>query len=127
MKIVNAIIAGLSLWILGVTIYTAGLSLGLSGFQAESILAFATIPITWLISELYYRKSHTLAGHWFGLFLFGVAIVLDAIITVQVFILPEGGTYAEFFGAPMFWFIGMLIICTPIVYRRLQNKKSISA
>jgi len=34
-----------------------------------------------------------------------IATILDAFITVPVFIIPNGGSYSEFFGDPMFYIL----------------------
>jgi len=59
-----------------------------------------------------------------GVAMFLVAGLLDALITVPVFIIPAGGTYASFFGDPGFWLIGLLYIITVAGYARYRQRKA---
>lgn len=74
--------------------------------QANMALIIAMIPAAYFGAYLYYRRGHTASGYALGFAMFLGAIVLDAIITVPVFVIPNGGDHLSFFGDPGFWLIG---------------------
>lgn len=121
MKPFRLIVASFALWFFGALIYFISLTLGLTMFQADIVLAVTAIPLTLGSTHWYYRKTSGPAGHWFGILLLLMAILLDALITVPLFILPDGGSYGEFFGAPMFWVISTVIAATATLYYRRKN------
>ena len=55
--------------------------------------------------------------------MFSSAIVLDAIITVPVFIMPNGGNYLSFFGDPGFWLIGFEYVAVVAAYWKIKVAK----
>lgn len=117
----RAITSGLIIWILGVASFIASFFIPIMGdpeLQANIVLMIAIIPCTILGARFYYKKGHTTHGLKLGVFLFLIAIVLDAIITVPVFIMPEGGNHLEFFTEPGFWLIGVEYVGTVFVYWR---------
>lgn len=108
MKTIRAIIVGCLVWILGASFYTASYFIPILDnmeLQANLVLAIALIPNAWLGARIFYRKGAEMHGLKLGTLVVITAIILDAIITVPFFILPKGGNYQDFFGAPAFWLI----------------------
>jgi len=85
-------------------------------FQANLVLMIAIIPAAYLGAHLYYRKAHGANGFLLGGSMFLGAMILDALITVPLFIIPNGGDYLSFFGDPGFWLIGVEYIGVVVAY-----------
>jgi hypothetical protein len=90
--------------------------------QANLVLMVAIIPAACLGAHLYYRRGLKTNGFVLGFVMFSGAIFLDAVITVPVFIIPNGGNHLSFFGDPGFWFIGIEYMTVVGAYR--LTKKS---
>ena len=56
--------------------------------------------------------------------MFGIAAILDAIITVPVFFIPAGGNHYEFFTNPWFWYIALEYLLTVSIYSQFIKKKT---
>ena len=105
---VKAIIIGGYIWILGASFYTASYFIPFLDdleVQANLVLAISLIPNAWLGASIYYRQGANTHGLKLGAIVVLTAILLDAIITVPYLIIPNGGSYQGFFGAPAFWLI----------------------
>ena len=74
--------------------------------QANIVLMVAIIPAAYIGAHFYYKRGHKTHGVLLGGIMFLGAILLDAIITVPVFIIPNGGNHISFFTDLGFWFIG---------------------
>ncbi len=127
MNFIRAIIAGCITWITGVTLYTISLYTPIMEnmeLQNNLVLILGIIPCAILGAHFYYRNLNETNGFKLGIIMFSVAIVLDAVITVPVFIIPEGGNYITFFGDFMFWLIGIEYVLVVGVFSRfsLKNK-----
>ena len=59
--------------------------------------------------------------------MFSSAIVLDALITVPVFIIPHGGNHLSFFGDPGFWLIGFEYVTVVAAYWKFKVTKEVQA
>lgn len=108
MDTVRAIIIGGFIWILGASFFTASYFIPLLDdleLQANLALAIAMVPNAWLGASIYYRQGANTHGLKLGAVVVLTAILLDAIITVPYLIVPNGGSYLNFFGAPAFWLI----------------------
>ena len=119
LDIKTAIISAIIAWILGVTAYAGSWFIPIMEdpeFQANMVLAVALIPAAALGAHTYFRRGHSTNGFLLGSFMFLVTILLDACITVPVFILPSGGDYPGFFGDPGFWLIGLEYISVVSAY-----------
>ncbi len=94
-------------WTLGVSIYLLSYSLPILDspeLQANLALATGVIPCAALCTYLFYRRGK-MAPSMLAMRFVLVAALLDALITVPLFIIPAGGSYAGFFGHPMFYII----------------------
>ncbi|GAB4509781.1 MAG: hypothetical protein Tsb004_11310 [Allomuricauda sp.] len=119
MKHVRAIGIGIFIWIIGVSLYTFSFYIPIlenPELQANIFLSIGVVPLVWFGSKLYYRKNNTTKGYWLGLVFFSIAAVLDALVTVPLFIEPYGGSYYSFFTAIGFWLIGMEFVITATCY-----------
>lgn len=119
MKHLRTISFGIIIWILGVSVYSVSFYIPILEdleLQANILLSLGILPIVWFASKLYYTKKSTTKGYWLGLFFFLTATVLDALITVPLLIIPNGGTYYDFFTAPGFWLIGLEFIAAATLY-----------
>ena len=119
MKHVRAIGIGIFIWIIGVSLYTFSFYIPIlenPELQANIFLSIGVVPLVWFGSKLYYRKNYTTKGYWLGLVFFSIAAVLDALVTVPLFIEPYGGSYYSFFTAMGFWLIGMEFVITATCY-----------
>ena len=119
MKHVRAIGIGIFIWIIGVSLYTFSFYIPIlenPELQANIFLSIGVVPLVWFGSKLYYRKNYTTKGYWLGLVFFSIAAVLDALVTVPLFIEPYGGSYYSFFTAIGFWLIGMEFVITATCY-----------
>ena len=102
-----SIACGVFVWILGVSCYLLSFYVPIlenPEQQSNVVLAFGIIPSTCLGTYLFYTKGN-IKPSVLGLIFVIVAAILDIIITVPVFIIPNGGSYSEFFGDPMFYTI----------------------
>ncbi|MFZ1806990.1 MAG: DUF5367 family protein [Cyclobacteriaceae bacterium] len=109
-----------------VVVYTLGILAFVGSFfvplmddlelQANLALMVAIIPAAYFGALIYYRKGHKTSGFVLGFAMFIGAILLDAIITVPVFIIPNGGNHLSFFKDPGFWLIGIEYITVVVTY-----------
>lgn len=83
-------------------------------------IAPATLPGT----HLYYQRDHLTNSFVLGGTMFTGAMVLDAIITVPLFIIPNGGNHISFFTYPGFWLIGIGYATVVAIYWLIKVIKS---
>jgi len=115
-----------SLFISSLIAYTLGVSAFIGSFfvpvmsdpeaQANLVLAIAIIPAAIFGAYLYYQKGHQTNGFILGAAMFFITIILDASITVPLFVIPAGGDHISFFTDPGFWFIGLEYILAVAIY-----------
>ena len=119
MKTFRAIVIGTGIWGLGVGAFISSFFIPLlqdAQQQANMVLFLTVIPLVWLGAKLYYKSGAKTQGAWVGLSFFLVAALLDALITVPFLVVPNGGSYLEFFLDLGFWIIALLFIGIPTVY-----------
>lgn len=119
LSISKATISAIIVWTLGVTAYAGSYFIPIMedpDLQANWVLSIALIPATVLGAHLYFRRGYRTNGLLLGSFMFLVTILLDACITVPVFIIPNGGDHLSFFGDPGFWLIGLEYIMVVTAY-----------
>ena len=113
MKTVNlkrASLSALMIWVMGVSAFAGSYYVPLLDYaseQANWFLSIALIPAIILGVYLYCRNSTKTNGLALGSFMFLLTILLDALITVHLFIIPTGGNHLSFFGDPSFWILGI--------------------
>ena len=89
--------------------------------QANWVLSIALIPAAVLGAHFYYRNRSQTNGWILGLAMFIGAMVLDAIITVPLFIMPGGGNHRTFFTDPGFWLIAVEYVTVVAMYSILRK------
>lgn len=132
MSTIRAIILGIIMWLLGVGVFTLSSLIPIlnnPAFQSNLFLSIAIIPIAWFGARYFYRSSrvkfHSIHLSSILLILF---ILLDALITVPLFILPTGGSYTSFFGDSTFWLIALelFLVIYSYWYFKVQDKSQIT-
>jgi len=129
LKIRRASLSALIVWVLGITAYVGSYLVPVLAdpeTQANWVLALALIPATALGAGIYYRKGYRTKGWVLGTYMFGLTILLDAGITVPVFIIPEGGNHLAFFTDPVFWLIGLEYIGLIALYSQKRGKSRLT-
>ncbi|WP_350287397.1 DUF5367 family protein [uncultured Croceitalea sp.] len=119
MKHLRAIGIGIIIWIIGVSVYSVSFYIPIlenAAQQANTALFIVVMPLVWFGARQYYRKNNKTSGYWVGLTFFLVAATLDALITVPLFIIPNGGSHSEFFTDLGFWIIGLEFLATATMY-----------
>ena len=119
LNIKNAVISAVIIYILGVTAFVGSFMLPIlpdANLQANLVLMVAIIPAALLGAYIYYNKGYQTNGFLLGAFLFFIAMILDALITVPLFIMPSGGNHLTFFSDPSFWLITVEYMMTIVIY-----------
>ena len=119
MNTIKAILIGIGIWAVAVSFFTLSFEFQIMedlNEQANIVLSTVIIPLVWLGSYLYYRKEHAPHGFYTGLTFFLVAAFLDAIITVPLFIIPNGGNHFTFYMDLGFWLIALEIMVIALSY-----------
>jgi len=122
-----SVVCAVLVWILGVCAYLLSFYVPLLenlDLQANLVLALALIPSTCLGTYLFYRKSY-MKPFLLALVFIVVITIMDASITVPVFLIPHGGSYSEFFGDPKFYLIALELYLVALYFGKyLTNKKT---
>ncbi|MEM6718155.1 MAG: DUF5367 family protein [Bacteroidota bacterium] len=127
MKTINlkkVICSSLLVYVIGITFYIGSYYLPIlenPELQSNIVLAIAIIPASILGAAFYYRNNTITNGLTLGLLLFFITVILDACITVPVFIIPEGGNHYDFFTNLWFWFIGVEYVFSVYLYSRYKK------
>ncbi len=119
MKTIRAIVIGIVIWILAVSCYTLSFGFQIledANQQANMVLFAVVIPLVWLGSYVYYNKGSEVHGYFVGQVFLLVAAFLDAIITVPLFIIPNGGSHYTFFTDLGFWSIAFELVAVSVLY-----------
>lgn len=104
-----SIICAIIVWVLGVSFYLTSFYINIlenPERQANIILALSIVPSACLGTYLFYKKGQMKPSTLALIFVF-TAVLLDALITVPVFIIPEEGGYSSFFSDPVFYAIAV--------------------
>lgn len=123
MKTLRAIVIGTGIWGLGVGAYVLSLFIPLmenAEHQANLVLLLAVAPLVWFGSRMYYQKEQKTHGLLVGLVFLMTAAILDALITVPFLLIPNGGSYYEFFTDPGFWVIALEFLGVAMLYDRTK-------
>ena len=133
MKVIRAILIGVGIWGLAVSCYTLSYQFPIledPDQQANMVLFSVVMPLVWLGSYFFYKNASTTHGFIVGEVFLAVAAFLDAVITVPLFIVPNGGNHYTFFTDPGFWIIALEMIATATLYyyiRIYPKSKSLKA
>ncbi|MEM6632074.1 MAG: DUF5367 family protein [Bacteroidota bacterium] len=124
LNVKSASIAGSIAYLLGVSAFLGSFFVPIMSdpeVQANLVLGIAIIPASMLGARYYYRKRYETHGFILGASMFVVTIMLDALITVPLFVIPAGGNHISFFTDPGFWLIGLEYILTVVIYWRIHK------
>jgi len=127
MKTKRIIYIGVVIWILAVLLYSSSFYLPIlkdASTQANTVLFIAVMPLVWLGCHFYYKEDNQTHGIKVGQGMLLTSVLLDAIITVPLFEIPNGGSHYSFFTAPAFWIIAFefLLVATLYYYARVYPK-----
>ena len=125
LKFLRATISALIVWVIGVTAFVCSYMIPAMenpDIQANWVLVLTIIPATALGAGFYYKNGFHTNGLVLGSCMFGITILLDACITVPVFIVPAGGDHLSFFSDPVFWLIGLEYIGLIVLYAQTIGK-----
>jgi hypothetical protein len=123
-NIKRALISAAIVWTLGVTAFVASYFFPVMSdpdLQANWVLSIALIPSAALGAHIYYRKGYKTNGFVLGTCMFLVAMILDALFTVPIFIIPQGGNHITFFTDPGFWLIAIEYVSVIAVYWQIKK------
>ncbi len=110
MKPFRAILAGIIVWIFIFITFSIMSSIPIikdSEIQQNLIIYILLFPYVLFGIRFYYKKEQQTNGFIIGLIMAFTSIILDALITVPLVIIPHGGSYASFFSSP---FLGVTFI-----------------
>ena len=77
-------------------------------------------------THFYFKKVAESNSFFLGLYMFSMAFILDALITVPLLIIPSGGSYSSFFSDPGFWLIAVLYVLTVVLYKPIFSKQKVN-
>lgn len=104
-KILYSITCAILVWILGVSCYYLSSLLTIlenTNLQSNIALALAIVPCACLGTYLFYKRRF-IKPSLLALIFIGVSILLDVLVTVPLFIIPNGGSFSDFFGDALFY------------------------
>jgi len=124
LQIKNIFISAVIVWTLGVVAFVASYLVPVMSdpdLQANWVLSLVLIPTAALGAHIYYRKGYKTNGFGLGAIMFLMTMILDALITVPVLIMPNGGNYISFFTDPGFWLIAVEYISVVAAYWQIEQ------
>ncbi|MTI41666.1 DUF5367 family protein [Fulvivirga lutimaris] len=127
LNIKRAIISSIIVYVLLIPVFIGSFYVPIlkdPDLQANLALMAAMLPAAYFAAHFYYRKGPKTNGLILGCFMFLMAIILDAVITVPVFIIPLGGDHLSFFSDISFWLIGLEYIAVIAGYWRFKMVKT---
>ena len=123
-QIKSIFISAVIVWTIGVTAFVASYFVPLmsdADLQANWVLSLTLIPSAALGAHIYYRNGHKTNGFVLGASMFLVTMILDALITVPVFIVPYGGDHISFFTNLGFWLIAVEYVSVVAAYWQIEK------
>lgn len=130
MKTTRAILLGIAIWIIAILFYLISYAIPIlenPDTQANIVLFVVVMPLVWCGCYFYYKKDNKTHGLKVGQTLLLTAVVLDALITVPFFVMPNGGNHYSFFTSMGFWIIAFEfpLVASLYWYARMYTKRSI--
>ncbi|SNR83947.1 DUF5367 domain-containing protein [Lutibacter flavus] len=119
MKTKRAILIGIIIWIIAVFFYSSSYYVPIlkdAYTQANIVLFIVVIPLVWIGCYYYYKKDNRTHGMKVGQTMLLTSVTLDALITVPLFEIPNGGSYYQFFTAAEFWIIAFEFLAVAVLY-----------
>ncbi|WP_142784092.1 DUF5367 family protein [Changchengzhania lutea] len=127
MKTKRAVLTGVVIWIIAVLFYSLSYYVTIledATTQANTVLFITVMPLVWLGCHYYYKKDYQTHGVKVGQTMLLTSVALDALITVPLFEIPNGGSHYSFFTAPAFWIIAFefLLVAALYYYAKVYSK-----
>lgn len=115
----RAILSGALVWLLifitfGVLAYIPGIKDSMN--QQALIVGILIIPYAMVGATFYYKNNKKDNGIILGLIMVFTALVLDALITVPFFSIPNGGSYSSFYSYIFLWVLVFINLTTVYFY-----------
>lgn len=124
MKTGKAILYGALIWVIMFVLWSIMMfAPGIKDMQVlQYIVGYVVLIVAvFLLAKKYYKSKSKANGFLLGLIFAVVGIILDAIVTVPLFIMPEGMGYADFF-LNIWMIVGYaLMILVAGLYDQLRN------
>lgn len=119
MKTKRAIIIGIAIWVIAVLFYSISYYVPIlkdADNQANVVLFIVVMPLVWLGCSYFYKKGNRSHGFKVGQTMLLTAVALDALITVPLFVMPNGGNHFSFFTSLGFWIIAFEFLIVATLY-----------
>lgn len=119
MKTKRAILLGLIIWIIAVLFYSISYYIPIlndADAQANIVLFIVVMPLVWFGCSYYYKEDNETHGFKVGQTMLLTGVGLDALITVPLFIIPNGGSHYNFFTSLGFWIIAFEFLLVAVLY-----------
>lgn len=128
MKTKRAIFIGIVIWIIAILFYLTSYYVPILkdiDTQSNIVLFIVVMPLVWFGASYYYKIDSKTHGFKVGQAMLLTAVALDALITVPLFVIPNGGNHFDFFTSLSFWIIAFefLIVATLYWYIRVYPNK----
>lgn len=129
MKTVNikkASISALVIWGIGVSAFVGSYYFPLmdnADEQANWFLTIALIPAIVLGVYIYNNNGKRTNGLPLAGYMFFLTMLMDALITVPLFIIPAGGDHLSFFADPGFWILGLEYVLLVTIANWIFSRK----
>jgi hypothetical protein len=121
MNYLRATLAGGIVWLLLIVTFTV-LTYVPGAENSTELQAIVVIVLMVLYatsaSYFYYKNGVENHGLKVGIWASGIALLLDILITVPFFEVPNGRGYAQFFATPLLWVLVIINIATFYVFGR---------
>ncbi len=125
MNKIRAILAGALVWVF---VYMTFMVLAYvpiikdSMNQQSLIMSILIIPFALLGASIYYKNGNKDNGFIIGIIMVVTALTLDALITVPLVFMPNGGSYQSFYAYPLLWLLVAVNLATVYFYWKLKVK-----
>ena len=86
------------------------------------IVGILIIPFALLGASIYYKNGNKDNGFIIGTIMVVTALTLDALITVPLVFIPNGGNYQSFYTYPLLWLLVAVNLATVYFYWKLKVK-----
>jgi len=91
--------------------------------QQSLIMSILIIPFALLGASTYYKNGYKDNGFIIGIIMVVTALTLDALITVPLVFMPNGGSYQSFYTYPLLWLLVAVNLATVYVYWKFKVKQ----
>lgn len=93
-----------------------------SDLLQQIVICLLLIPFVIIGAKYYYKKGDKIHGLKIGSLMVATGLLLDALFTVPLVIIPQDGTYADFYSRPFIWIIVVEFVTIVYLYWKNQVK-----